>query len=239
MKVKTFLYSVYLDILSFFRLRVAVFFSILFPLLLFIVFSAIWSTDNPGYVGFILPGLFVLMGMSEGLFSIGPVIKEFYSSGRIRYMKFMPVDISYFFISFLLGRMLFFIISVLLLLILSHFIYDFNVWKEMPRYLIGSISSLIIFSLLGLCISFLSRKDSGRTLTNIVYFILMFVGDLFYSMTNPHPILGFVKELLPTTHLLSYMRHENFNVLTLMIWFFALAIMFRILIQNLKIPRTI
>ncbi|MCY4779277.1 ABC transporter permease [Sphingobacterium sp. UT-1RO-CII-1] len=239
MKVKVFLYNIYLDILSFFRLKVAVFFSILFPLLLFIVFSAIWTSDNPNYIGFILPGLFVLMGMSEGLFSIGPVIKEFYSSGRIRYMKFMPVDISYFFISFLLGRMMFFIISILLLLLLSHFIYDFNVWQEMPIYLIGSISSLVIFSLLGLCVSFLSKKDSGKTLTNIVYFILMFVGDIFYSMTGAHPILKFIKNLLPTTHLLSYMRHENFSTTILLIWFISLAIVFRLLIHNLKIPRTI
>lgn len=239
MKVKTFAYSIYLDILSFLRLRIAVFFSILFPLLLFVVFAAIWANSNADYIGFLMPGLLLLMSISEGLFSIGPVIKDFYSSGRIKLMKFLPVDISYFFMSFLLGRMLFFLLSILLLALLSYILYDFDVWHYLPRYLIGSIVSLTIFSLLGLCISFIGKKDSGRTLSNIVYFLLMFVGDMFYSMANAHPILLVIKSLLPTNHLLAYMRSQPYDIWVIVIWFVGLAIGFRLLINNVKVPRTV
>lgn len=93
---RLFLYSTYLDFLSFWRIRIAVFFSVVFPVLLFVLFSNIWGSENNDYVFFILTGIICLMTISEGLFSVGPVIRDYYASGMVKYIKQLPLDTSFF-----------------------------------------------------------------------------------------------------------------------------------------------
>ncbi|MFN8407020.1 MAG: hypothetical protein U0X71_06010 [Sphingobacteriaceae bacterium] len=42
-----------------------------------------WGTDNPDYIPFILSGIIGMTIASDGLFAIGPVVKEYYASGLI------------------------------------------------------------------------------------------------------------------------------------------------------------
>src|SRR5680860_199001 len=97
--VNSFFYGAYLDIVAFFREKIAVFFSLLFPILLFIVFTNIWG-QNDEYIIFLLTGIICMMSISEGLFSVGPVVKDYFSSGMIKYLKFLPVDGSFPFLTF-------------------------------------------------------------------------------------------------------------------------------------------
>ncbi|GHE28790.1 ABC transporter permease [Sphingobacterium griseoflavum] len=238
MNWKALLYNTYLDSLAFFRVKIALFFSFLFPLMLFVIFCTIWGRANSAYIEFLLPGMIVLMSISEGLFSVGPVIKDYYASGMIKLIKFLPVDIALFFISFICSRLVFFLLSVLLLLITAKVFFDYSALAIYPRLLAGSILSLVTFSLLGLCISFLSKKDNSRTLSNIVYFILIFIGNLFYATGIQSGVFRFFQDILPTNHLVAFMRSENFNLLVVFAWIVVLAIAFRLLFLKIRYSRS-
>ena len=231
------LYNTYLDSMAFIRVKIALFFSFVFPLMLFIIFCTIWGTANNSYIEFLLPGMIVLMAISEGLFSIGPVIKDYYSSGMIKLIKYLPVDVSMFFISFICSRLLFFLLSVALLLVSAKVFFDYNAMVIYPRLLMGSVLSLLTFSLLGLCISFLGKKDNNRTLSNFVFFILIFIGNLFYATAVESAVFRFFQNFLPTNHLVALMRGEAYNIVIIFGWLVFLAVLFRLLFIKIRYSR--
>ena len=235
--VKTFLYSTYLDFLSFLRIRIAVFFSVLFPIMLFIIFSSIWGTQNSNYVFFILTGVIALMTISEGLFSVGPVIRDYYSSGMIKYIKQFPLDISFFFLTFTVSRLLFFQFIILLLVLTSLFFFDINVFNRYTDILMGSVLGFFLFSFLGLCVSFFNKASSGRTLTNIVYFVLIFISDLFYSVSFEGSVIKKVNSFLPVNDIVYLMRGKEYRLYIIIIWIAGLMILFRFLFKNIRSGR--
>ncbi|MGO1648235.1 MAG: ABC transporter permease [Sphingobacterium sp.] len=237
MNFKALLYQIYLDSLSFFRVKIALFFSFIFPLLLFVIFSTIWGKADNDYIDFLIPGMIVLMAISEGLFAIGPVIKDYYSSGMIKLLKFVPTDISLFFISYIISRFLFFQISILGILLTAKILFNYDAFSNYHKLFFGSFLSLTIFGIMGLCISFISKKDNSRTLSNIIYFILIFIGDLFYSTNLTNKTFNFFQNLLPTNHLVAYMRGDPYNIFIILAWLVGLGIVFRLLFNKMEFSR--
>lgn len=237
MNLKAFLYNIYLDFLSFFRLKIAVFFSLVFPIMLFVIFSSIWGEQDKSYIFFILTGIICLMTISEGLFSIGPIVKDYYSSGWIKYIKQLPLDSSFFFISFIISRLIFFQIIVFILFIIAYFLFNYNAFNSYGVILLGSVFGFFLFSLLGLCVSFLSRRSSGRTLSNMVYFILIFVSDIFYSISGNGNIVKKINLFLPVNDLVYFMRGQEYRLHIILIWIVMLIVLFKFLFKNISSHR--
>ena len=232
--IKTFLYSTYLDFLSFLRIKIAVFFSVIFPLMLFIIFSSIWGSENKDYAFFILTGIICLMTISEGLFSVDPVIRDYYSSGVVKYIKQLPLDISFFFMTFILSRLIFFQFIIVLLIITSYFVFGVNAFPNYGNIFLGSILGFFLFSFLGLCVSFFTKKSSGRTLSNIVYFTLIFVRDIFYSINYDGSFIKKFNSFLPVNDIVYLMRDKDYRLSVILIWILALIILFRLLLNNIR-----
>ena len=233
---KAFLYHTYLDFLSIIRIRIAAFFSIVFPIMLFFIFSSIWGSNN-GYVFFILTGIVCLMTISEGLFSVGPVVRDYYSSGMFKYIKQFPLDISFFFLTFLTSKLFFFQFVIFLMALAAYFIFDTYVFDSYLEIGIGSILGFILFSLLGLCLSFLSKSSPGRTLSNVIYFLLIFISDIFYSISSSNGIINKVNSFLPVNDIVYLMRGEEYRLYVILIWLLVLIVLFRFLFNKAQIKR--
>ncbi|MEO0732697.1 MAG: ABC transporter permease, partial [Bacteroidota bacterium] len=84
--------SAYYQGLIFLRLKQAMFFTLVFPAFLFVVFGFIWGTPGDTYYyTFLLTGVACATALSDGLFAIGPVVREFYNNGFIRYVRQLPL----------------------------------------------------------------------------------------------------------------------------------------------------
>jgi ABC-2 type transport system permease protein len=235
MSLKVILYAIYLDFLAFFRIKIAVFFSIVFPVLIFILFSTIWGSSS-SYIEFLLTGVISMMIISEGLFSIGPVVKDYFSSGMIKYLKFYPTDISFPFITFIISRLIFFQIIILLLSLISYFFYDYNIFINYDKVLLASFIGFVIFSFFGLSISFFHKKKSSYAFSNLIYFALIFTNDLFYPISD-NVTLKKVNYYLPVEHLSNILRNKEFNIYILSLWLIVLFIIFRILFNRIRVNR--
>ena len=75
--------STYYQFLMFLRIKQAVFFSLVFPVFLFFIFGNLWGTADKDYISLLLSGIIGMTVASDGLFAVGPVVKEYYSSGLI------------------------------------------------------------------------------------------------------------------------------------------------------------
>ena len=78
--------SIKYQLLIYLRIKQAVFFSIAFPVFLFVIFGNIWGV-NEGYIPFLLSGIIGMTIASDGLFAVGPVIREYYTNGLIKYFR--------------------------------------------------------------------------------------------------------------------------------------------------------
>ena len=137
--------SIKYQFLIFFRIKQAVFFSIAFPIFLFIIFGNIWGFyDN--YIPFVLTGVIAMTIASDGLFAIGPVIKEYYNNGLIKYLRKQPFNIIYHFLGLIFSRIILLFLVVLLLCITSIIVFKYHVTiKELINYFLGVFIGLFIF----------------------------------------------------------------------------------------------
>jgi len=215
---KTFCYSIYLDFLSFIRVKIAVFFSLIFPIMLFLIFGNIWGNGSKEYIFFLFTGLICLITISEGLFSIGPVVKDFYSSGWIKFIRTMPLGKSFFFSSFIFSRIIFFEFVIFVLALISHFYFDVNPFPFYHKVIISSFLGFIVFSNLGLIVSLWLKDSSSRAVSNFLYFILIFISDIFYNINKEGSIISYINSHLPVNNLVNYMRGNEMNWLILIAW---------------------
>ena len=177
------------------------------------------------------------MTISEGLFLVGPVIRDYYASGMVKYIKQLPPDTSFFFITFIISRLTFFQAIVILLLGIAHFFFQVNAFTQLGPIFLGSILGFFLFSFLGLCVSFVTKKSSNRALSNIVYFILIFISDIFYSLSYAGDFIKQINSFLPVNDIVYLMRGEEYRLHVILIWLIALIVLFRLLFRNIQSVR--
>ena len=111
--MKILILSTYYQLLFFIRLKQSLFFSVTFPVFIFILFGTIWS-ESLEYIPFLLSGVIGMTVMSDGLFSIGSVIKIYYKNNVIKYLRKMPFSILLHFGGLIISRMISLLVVVML-----------------------------------------------------------------------------------------------------------------------------
>jgi ABC-2 type transport system permease protein len=221
------------------RIKQAVFFTVIFPAFIFLIFSSIWGINDKDYCVFLLTGICGMTIASDGLFAIGGVIKQYYTSGIMKFIKVMPYNIITHIISLVFSRMIYILFSFLILFVLGRVL--FGVTLSSSQYLpilTGAIMGLIEFSFLGLLISFTNMKvESEKGLINIIYFGLIFLSNTFYPMTEINPVFEGIVEFSPITPLLNVLRGGYIYSLYLALWSVVFIVSFYFFFKRFQIKR--
>ncbi len=237
--IKILFKSVYYQILISFRIKQAVFFSIVFPVFIFFIFGTIWGQDNQSYVKFLLSGIIGMTVLSDGLFAIGPVMKTYYSSGLIKYLRKLPFNILLHFTGLVISRIVSLFLVLLILCLSSYLVFHTPVsLQDIVSYVIGMIVGLFIFSFLGLIITFAGIKnDTDIGIINFIYFTILFTGNAFMPVSEYSKTVGFIGNLLPLNAVLQIIRVEDINYLSLIFWLIVPAVTFYYLFNKIKFTR--
>ena len=238
--IKTLGLSTYYQMLIFTRLKQAVFFTLFFPIFLYIVFNSLWGQTDEAYAFYLLTGVISMLIASDGFFAIGPVVKQFYASGFIKYVKKMPVNIIMHFLALILSRFAILALEILILILLGTLLFGVTTdIQGIGLVLVGTMAGLTIFSFLGLSLSFLDLKSSGeKSITSILYFVMLFTSEAFYPTKMLNPIIGTLGDYLPMNTILSIMRPEvETNWILLAVWMIIPAIAFILLFNRSKVTR--
>ena len=76
--------------------------------------------------------------MSDGLFAVGSVIKEYYDNGLIKYFRKLPFNILIHFSGLIISRVISLLFTVLLLCIASSLVFDYSVsFIEVKNFIFG------------------------------------------------------------------------------------------------------
>jgi len=218
--MKLLLVAVYYQLLIFLRIKQAVFFSLAFPIFLFVIFGSIWGGTNPDYIPFLLSGVLGMTIASEGLFVVGPVIKEYYANGLIKYFKKLPFNVLWHFIALITSRVIVFFVTLLLLVVVAKIVFACSVGVyQILHFALGALIGLFVFSFIGLCLAFFGIKyESTKGMTNFIYFILLFTSTAFYSIGSFNTLINTIGNILPLNPVLAILRNENPNVWIILLW---------------------
>jgi len=237
--MKVLISSTYYQLLSSMRIKQAIFFTLIFPAFLFLIFSSIWGINNKDYCLFLLTGICAMTIASEGLFAIGGVIKQYYASGVMKFIKVVPYNIITHIVSLVISRMIYILLSFLILFLLSGIF--FGTTLDASQYLsilTGLILGLTEFSFLGLLISFTNMKaESEKGLVNIIYFGLIFFSDTFYPMTEINPVFEDIVDFSPITPLLKVLRGDCDYSPYLGLWIIVFLIAFYFFFKRFQVKR--
>ena len=230
--------SIKYQLLIYLRIKQAVFFSIAFPVFLFVIFGNIWGV-NEGYIPFLLSGIIGMTIASDGLFAVGPVIREYYTNGLIKYFRKLPFNILLHFAGLIISRIISLIFTIGILCIISYFVFGFlPSFNNFTHSIVGAILGLTIFSFIGLILSFSGIKGGAdKGLSNLIYFIILFTSMAFYPIKSFNKVIGTIGDYLPLNPILNILRDEAVNYYVLLFWLIAPIIVFYIIFNRIKFNR--
>jgi len=237
--------TIKVQLLSFLRIKQAVFFSFVFPFFLFVVFHTIFGELGPSsdkdYTIFLLSGIICMTLASDGLFAIGTFIKRYYLNGTLRIIRRMPINIIVFISGIVISRFIITITLVFFLNVVSLVIYNCHFpLHDILLIFSGVFIGLWIFSFLGLCLSFSNIRigDAEKNITNLVYFFLLFTSNALYPVDVLNSKITSVSNYLPMNPVLSILRtDEPILIFPLIVWSLLPVLLFYFLLKRQRFQR--
>ena len=167
---------------------------------LFIVKQQKMSAKNFRYIDFLLPGLIAMSVMQMSVFSVAFVFAQYKEKGILKRILATPVRPVQFVMANILTRLLVALVQAAIFVILGIQIFHTHVagswWLLAASILLGSLT----FLGLGFTISGISKTvETVPVLANILVFPMLFLGNVFFSISNTPPWLQSVAKLLPLT----------------------------------------
>lgn len=198
----------------FLRSREAFFFGIIFPIFLFFLFGNIWGEKE--FLKFLLTGVIGMTVSADSFLGAGPVIKLYKDYGILKFLKILPFNPTYYFISIFISRIICSFISLLLLILSAILFFKMKFsFMEIFIYSIGIIIGVFLFSFFGLLVSLNFDMGGGRGVLNFLYFIMLFLSGTFYPLEIMPSILIKLAYLSPLMYLNYFLRGNFFFLMPL------------------------
>src|SRR5579862_6779397 len=136
-----------------FRDRTVIFFNYLFPLVFFFIFAQLFHAEQGGAIIQVLTMVLSIGILGSGFFGAGIRAVQDRESNILRRFKVAPISAAPMLVASLLTGLLNFLPSVLLMVLLAHFIYGMEIPSQWPSLLIFVALGVLAFRSLGLIIA--------------------------------------------------------------------------------------
>lgn len=198
----------YFQLLIGLRIKQVFFFSVVFPVFIFVLFSFIWNTDgDPQITRFFLSGILMAACVSEGIYALSNTFKKYVLSGFILYLQkmFTRSTVVLYFLALVISRLLVFACISGVLIAISVFFFNLRDMAFILRLLAVLPVCIFIFSFLGLALSFTGIKNIEHSLNHIVFYLVVFTSDAYFPASRS-PFVGYIGNFFPLNSLLRLVR---------------------------------
>lgn len=225
--IRIFANLVYFRIIEYLHVKQAVFFSVIFPIFLFVIMTSLWGQVNVDYSNFILTGVIGMIIASEGIFSIGQSVKTFYMSGFIKYIRKMPFSVFFYIMSIIVAKIINLIVIIILMSLIGIMFFNCSMTQiDIVNIFAGLLIGLTIFSFIGLVLHFFNIKQMAeKGIVNVAYLLILFISDVFYSVGDFNNTFKTLGNIFPLNDILDIIRFGEYSW-TLVPWCIAPIIIF-------------
>ena len=159
------------------------------------------------YIDFVVPGLIGFSLMSTCLFSIGVVVVSYREKGKLRRLAVTPLP-KYIFISGqIMNRYIIVLLQALLLIGVALLVFNVKMVGNPATLFVVLTAGMLTFIAIGYAIaSFAKTTESASGMANVLFFPMIFLSGVYFSVENMPFFLKPVVAFLPLTHLVYALR---------------------------------
>jgi imidazolonepropionase-like amidohydrolase/ABC-type multidrug transport system permease subunit len=201
--MKAYLANIRINLLLTFRDRMALVFGYLFPLMFFFLFGQTMGAAQGSGISRLVVGSVLLIGvLGNGFFGGGLRAVQERELGILRRFKVAPTTALPFLVSSLVVGLVNYLPSVILLVVLGHFVYGMP-WPERPVTLLLFLAvGLLAFRSVGLIVaSIVNSMQESQLFVQMLYLPMMFLSGATFPIEAMPGWLQIVSQFLPASHL--------------------------------------
>jgi ABC-2 type transport system permease protein len=194
----------------FFRRKDELFWNLAFPMFFMVLYGLVYGDTMWGdilAIEYMFPGIIVMALMVNGIMVSATVFVEERGKGIYRRLSLTPLKRQTIIGAQILHRYIVTLVQTLLLLIVGVFAFKVNiVGNYFFFWLILTFGSLCFLSI-GFALATLIRSIRSATpICMIVFFMMLFLGGIFYPLNIMPDFLVVISKALPSTHLNDALR---------------------------------
>jgi ABC-2 type transport system permease protein len=165
------------------------------------------NSHHVRYIEFLLPGVMAMAIMQMSVFSVAFVFTLYKQQGILKRLLATPMRPRQFVTANILTRLVMACAQAALFVALGMGEFHVHIAGAFWLLAVCVVLGSLMFLGLGFTISGLSKTiETVPLLANIVVFPMLFVGNVFFSVSNMPPWLGAIAGYLPLTYLSTAMR---------------------------------
>ena len=193
------------QILYFLRIPVALFFTIILPIVMLVLFNALFgentiTTDEGEWPirQFYTGGLAAYTAVSATYSNLGNMVPIRRDEGILKRWRSTPLPTWVYLAGLVLSSIVIAVISVLLMLAMGVVLYDLQIdWMKMPAAAVTLLVGVASFAALGMAlVSVIKTASSSAAMVNATLLPLAFISDVFIA-TSGEGFLNTVANLFP------------------------------------------
>jgi ABC-2 type transport system permease protein len=178
------------------------------------------------YIDFLVPGIVAMMIMSNNLNGVAGQIASWRERGILRRMQSTPLQASTFIAGQITARLVLNGLQATVVLLIASLIFGTQVNGSWALLMLFVILGTLTFMAIGFIIAGVAKSpESAGPIAGFISFPLLFLGGVFFPISNmPEVIQPYVK-LLPISHLSTALRQVmNVGADLSVLWFDALLL---------------
>ena len=208
------------------RNKMFFFFSVIFPLGMFFVYSGIFAKGHPRDVSFFL-GPVVALNVMGSFWGLSAMLVMFREQGILRRFHITPVTATDMLASSIFANYVLTIPTVIIELLFAHFIFHVNTFGDPLSLLVLVTVGTISFASLGLVVaSITNTMQETQVLNQLIWLPLIFLSGATLPMGYLPTTAQNVSVFLPATYLVSGLQNAmflSFSIDKIMVQVSALA----------------
>jgi imidazolonepropionase-like amidohydrolase/ABC-type multidrug transport system permease subunit len=190
-----------------FRDRTVIFFNYLFPLIFFFIFAQLFHAEQGGAIIQVLTMVLSIGILGSGFFGAGIRAVQDRETNILRRFKVAPISAAPMLVASLLTGLLNFLPSVLLMILLAHFIYGMAIPRQWLSLLIFVALGAMAFRALGLIIaSVVNSMQESQILIQLLYFPMLFLSGATIPISILPNWVQILAQFIPATYLMTGMQ---------------------------------
>ncbi|NOQ23680.1 MAG: ABC transporter permease [Candidatus Aegiribacteria sp.] len=188
------------------------FFTLIFPLLLMMLFGSIWGNDpfpgvNFGYIDYAVPAFIGMVIATSGIMCLTTSIAAYREKGILRRFKASPISPLLVLTAELSSLFIITVLGMLLLLAAGVFVFGMRFYGNIPEVILAFILSTLSISALGFIPASLApTARSGMIIANVMYFPMLFLSGAMLPGDMLPSFLKTFSQVLPLTHVIELLQ---------------------------------
>ena len=190
-----------------FRDRTVIVFNYLFPLVFFFIFAQLFHAEQGGAIIQVLTMVLNIGILGSGFFGAGIRAVQEREANILRRFKVAPISAAPILVASLVTGLLNFLPSVLMMVLLAHFMYGMDFPQRWFSLLIFVSIGSLAFRSLGLVIaSVVNSMQESQIVIQLIYFPMLFLSGTTIPLSILPNWVQVLAQFIPATHLMTGMQ---------------------------------